>query len=34
VLTGEKGTAKTTAVWALAALLPEIDAIEGCANFL
>lgn len=28
---GEKGTAKSTTVRALAALLPELDVIEGCA---
>jgi magnesium chelatase subunit D len=27
---GEKGTAKSTAVWALAALLPEIEVVVGC----
>jgi len=27
---GEKGTAKSTVVRALAALLPELDAVEGC----
>lgn len=28
---GEKGTAKSTAVRALAAVLPQIDVVEGCA---
>jgi magnesium chelatase subunit D len=28
---GEKGTAKSTAVRGLAALLPEVDVVEGCA---
>lgn len=28
---GEKGTAKSTAVRALASLLPEIDVVEGCS---
>ncbi len=28
---GEKGTAKSTAVRGLAALLPEIATVEGCA---
>lgn len=27
---GEKGTAKSTAVWALEATLPEIDVVDGC----
>ena len=27
---GEKGTAKSTAVRAMAGLLPEIDAVKGC----
>src|SRR3954471_6039229 len=27
---GEKGTAKTTAVRALAAVLPEVPVVEGC----
>jgi magnesium chelatase subunit I len=30
LIRGEKGTAKSTAVRALAALLPEIDVVEGC----
>ncbi|MHC1626041.1 MAG: putative cobaltochelatase [Methanoculleaceae archaeon] len=30
LIRGEKGTAKSTAVRALAAVLPEIEAIEGC----
>jgi len=30
LLRGEKGTAKSTAVRALAALLPEIEVVEGC----
>lgn len=31
LIRGEKGTAKSTTVRALAALLPEIDVVEGCA---
>ncbi|BBO92444.1 putative cobaltochelatase [Desulfosarcina ovata] len=31
LIRGEKGTAKSTAVRALAAILPEIDVVEGCA---
>jgi len=27
---GEKGTAKSTAVRALAALLPDLEVVEGC----
>ena len=30
LIRGEKGTAKSTAVRALASLLPELDAVEGC----
>jgi magnesium chelatase subunit D len=30
LIRGERGTAKTTAVRALAGLLPEIEAVEGC----
>lgn len=30
LIRGEKGTAKSTAVRALASLLPEIEAVEGC----
>ncbi|ABK98882.1 putative cobaltochelatase [Pelobacter propionicus] len=30
LIRGEKGTAKSTAVRALAALLPEMDVVEGC----
>src|SRR5258708_35291325 len=30
LIRGEKGTAKSTAVRALARLLPEIDVVEGC----
>ncbi len=30
LIRGEKGTAKSTAVRALAAVLPEIDVVEGC----
>ena len=30
LIRGEKGTAKSTAVRALASLLPEIDVVEGC----
>lgn len=30
LIRGEKGTAKSTAVRALAALLPEIDVVDGC----
>lgn len=32
LIRGEKGTAKSTAVRALAALLPEIDVVEGCLH--
>ena len=32
LIRGEKGTAKSTAVRALAALLPEIDVVEGCPH--
>ncbi|WP_310598610.1 putative cobaltochelatase [Desulfobulbus sp.] len=32
LLRGEKGTAKSTMVRALAALLPEIEVVRGCAN--
>ncbi len=31
LIRGEKGTAKSTAVRALAAILPEIEVVEGCA---
>ncbi len=31
LIRGEKGTAKSTAVRALGAILPEIDVVEGCA---
>jgi magnesium chelatase subunit D len=31
LVSGRRGTAKTTAVRALAALLPEIDVVDGCA---
>jgi Mg-chelatase subunit ChlI len=31
LIRGEKGTAKSTAVRALASLLPEITAVEGCS---
>ena len=31
LIRGEKGTAKSTAVRALAGLLPEVEAIAGCA---
>jgi Mg-chelatase subunit ChlI len=31
LIRGEKGTAKSTAVRALASLLPEIEVVEGCA---
>ncbi|WP_246804718.1 hypothetical protein [Desulfosarcina cetonica] len=31
LIRGEKGTAKSTAVRALAAILPEIDVVAGCA---
>ena len=30
---GEKGTAKSTMVRALAALLPEMEVVQGCVNF-
>lgn len=30
LIRGEKGTAKSTAVRALAALLPEIEVVDGC----
>lgn len=30
LIMGEKGTAKSTTVRALADLLPEIDAVKGC----
>lgn len=32
LLSGHKGTAKTTAVRALAALLPPVEAVDGCRN--
>ena len=32
LIRGEKGTAKSTAVRALAALLPEIDVVKGCPH--
>jgi Mg-chelatase subunit ChlI len=31
LIRGEKGTAKSTAVRALASLLPEVDVVQGCA---